>query len=77
MKYWSMHLSISTLVKELRATLWDKPDGILFQPGYALYPFDTKLSIWTANEGLRFYEAWPGLVFDSLALGFNRSSQPL
>lgn len=74
----AMFLEIAAFARQLRI-IHSEPDGIfspgiLFQPGYTLYPFDTKLSTWAANEGLRFYEAWPGLVFDSLAVGFDRSS---
>nr|YP_009228112.1 hypothetical protein AYB38_gp36 [Brassica nigra]AJD85422.1 hypothetical protein BniMp042 [Brassica nigra] len=77
----AMFLETAAFARQLRI-IHSEPDGIfspgiLFQPGYTLYPFDTKFSTWAANEGLRFYEAWPGLVFDSLAMGFDRSSQPL
>lgn len=77
----AMFLEIAAFARQLRI-IHSEPDGIfspgiLFQPGYTLYPFDTQFSTWAANEGLSFYEAWPGLVFDSLAMGFDRSSQPL
>ncbi|KAG2251035.1 hypothetical protein Bca4012_098489 [Brassica carinata] len=61
-----MILETAAFAGQLRI-IHSEPDGIfspgiLFQLGYTLYPIDTKFSTWAANEGLRFYEAWPGLA---------------